>query len=87
MVGAVSAFVAWAAFAGGVLDVLEGDFEVVAAARNDRGTMFVEVDREPGNVMEALRAGVRDEPGGAFAIITPDGAVHYAYLVQGRVYA
>lgn len=71
------------AAAQGVLDLLAGPYSVVARATNERGSVFVELDGVPANVLEALRAGVRQEPGQAMAIVTPDDTVCYAIVING----
>lgn len=69
----------------GVLERLEGNFNVLTTATNDAGTIFVEIDATPSNLEEALRQGIHRELNPAFAIITP-ATVAYVIEIGGEAY-
>lgn len=72
---------------GGVLDRLQGEFNVIARATNEAGTVFVEVDRLVGNLEAAIQGGLREEDFQRIAIFTPDGVVHYGERYGNRTFA
>lgn len=65
----------------GVLSLLIGEVDVTARAVNERGSVFIELDRTPPNIMLAVREGVVMEDSQRLALITPEGQVHYAVII------
>lgn len=73
------------AFAQGIFDRLDGDFRLLSRATNADGTVFIEIDRTPPNIEEAMREGIHSEAATSYVIITPS-YVHYASTNYGTLY-